>query len=82
MDLRFSTPLASTGACDTVPQAGPIGLGAAARIVAPGNPDVSVLLARMRRRDANGMPPIGTSLADPAGVALVRQWIASLTGCN
>jgi len=82
MDLRFSTPLASTGACDTVPQAGPIGLGAAARIVAPGNPDVSVLLARMGRRDANGMPPIGTSLADPAGVALVRQWIASLTGCN
>jgi hypothetical protein len=82
VDLRFSTPLSSTGTCDAVPQAGQVGLGAAARIVAPGNPDLSVLLARMGRRDAIGMPPIASSLADPAGVALVRQWIASLPGCN
>jgi uncharacterized repeat protein (TIGR03806 family) len=82
MDLRFSTPLASTGACGAVPQAGDVGLGTAARIVAPGSPDLSVMVARMGRRDASGMPPVGTNLVDQAGVALIRQWIASLAGCN
>ena len=82
MDLRFSTPLAGTGACNAVPQAGDVGLGAGARLVVPGNPDLSVMVARMGRRDAAGMPPLGTNVVDAAGVALVRQWIASLTGCD
>jgi hypothetical protein len=82
MDLRFSTPLASTGTCGAAPQAGDVGLGASARIVSPGSPDLSVLVARMARRDASGMPPLGSAVVDVAGVALVREWIAALPGCD
>ena len=82
MDLRWDTPLAATGACNAVPQAGDLGLGSGARLVVPGNPDLSILPARMGRRDAAGMPPLGTTLVDAEGVALVRQWIAGLAGCN
>jgi uncharacterized repeat protein (TIGR03806 family) len=81
MDLRFDTLLANTQACDAVPQSGDLGLGQAARIIAPGAPDNSVLAARMNRRDADAMPPLASSLVDTAGVALMRDWIASLTSC-
>lgn len=81
LDLRFATPLASTGTCDATPQAGDLGLGAAARIIAPGRPDDSVLLARVTRRDADGMPPLASTVVDEAGALLLRDWIASLPGC-
>ena len=61
LDLRYSVLLSSTGACDVPPTAGDLGLGASARIIAPGNPDVSVLVARMNRRDANQMPSLGSN---------------------
>jgi hypothetical protein len=64
------------------PTAGDLGLGAGARIIATGNPDASVLLARMNRRDASQMPPLASNVVDTAGVALVRDWIASLTTCQ
>ncbi|HEX6998802.1 MAG TPA: PQQ-dependent sugar dehydrogenase [Gammaproteobacteria bacterium] len=81
MDLRYGTPLDATGACDALPQAGDLGLGAAARIIAPGRPADSVLPARMGRRDANGMPPLASRVVDAAGVALIEEWIAGLAGC-
>jgi hypothetical protein len=40
LDLRYSSLLSSTAACDVPPTAGDLGLGASARIIAPGNPDV------------------------------------------
>ncbi|HVY66575.1 MAG TPA: PQQ-dependent sugar dehydrogenase [Gammaproteobacteria bacterium] len=82
MDLRYSTLLSATAACDAPPQAGDLGIGAAARIVAPGSPANSVLVARANRRDANGMPPLASSVVDAAGVALLTQWIAGLTSCQ
>jgi hypothetical protein len=82
MDLRYGTLLSATMACDAPPQAGDLGLGAAARIVAPGSPANSVLLARASRRDANGMPPLASSEVDTAGVTLLEQWIAGLTTCQ
>jgi len=80
MDLRWNTALAATNACNVVPQAGDLGV-AGARIIAPGDPDASVLLLRMDRRDAQGMPPVASHLVDAAGVQLVRDWIAALGGC-
>jgi uncharacterized repeat protein (TIGR03806 family) len=82
LDLRSSILLSSTAACDAPPTAGDLGIGATARIIAPGNPDASVLLARMNRRDANQMPPLATNVVDAAGVALIREWITSLTTCQ
>lgn len=49
------------------------------RIVAPGAPEQSALLHRMRsRRPASQMPPLGTVLADETSIQLVRRWIESL----
>jgi uncharacterized repeat protein (TIGR03806 family) len=82
LDLRYPTLLSNTNACGVPPQSGDLGLGAAARIIAPGGAANSVLLARMDRRDSNGMPPLASTLLDAAGVALVQQWINSLTTCQ
>jgi mono/diheme cytochrome c family protein len=81
MDLRYSTLLSSTNACNAMPQSTPFGQ-AGTRIIAPGAPDLSLVATRMNRRDSQGMPPLASSLVDAAGVALVRDWIASLTTCQ
>jgi uncharacterized repeat protein (TIGR03806 family) len=83
IDFRETTTLALTNACDRAPQAGDLGLGPTARIIDPGSPANSVLVERMRRRDHIAqMPPVGSSLVDTAGVALLEQWITSLSSCN
>ena len=82
LDLRAGVALADTNACDALPEAGDLGLGAAARIIAPGEPDLSVLLSRLERRDAHAMPPLASSIADAAGAASIRDWVASLDGCD
>ena len=81
MDLRYTTPLNSTNACNAMPQAGDLGLGANARLIAPGSAANSIVVNRANRRDSNGMPPLGSNQVDTAGVALLTQWINSLTGC-
>lgn len=51
----------------------------ATQVVAPGDPDASVLLHRMATRNPRQqMPPLGTALPDTEALALIRQWIASL----
>ena len=82
LDLRYATLLSSTNACGVSPTSGDLGIGAAARIIAPGSAANSVLVARMNRRDANGMPPLASGIVDTGGVALVTQWINSLTTCQ
>lgn len=47
--------------------------------VVPGDPEASVLLARMRSRDPfTQMPPLGTHVVDEEAVRLVSAWIAEL----
>jgi mono/diheme cytochrome c family protein len=82
MDLRYATLLSGTNACGVSPRAGDLGVGAAARIIAPGSAVNSVLVVRMNTRDANGMPPLASSIVDAVGVALIQQWIDSLTTCQ
>lgn len=80
LDLRYTVSLAGTNACDRVPQAGEMGI-ANARIIAPGDAARSVLVARANRRDAQGMPPLASTVVDAAGVTLLADWIDSLGGC-
>jgi uncharacterized repeat protein (TIGR03806 family) len=80
MDLRFSTPLAATNTCDLNPQAGSLGI-TDARLIAPGDASRSVVISRMSRRDAQGMPPLGSNQVDAAGVSLLTAWVNSLGGC-
>jgi uncharacterized repeat protein (TIGR03806 family) len=81
LDLRYTTSLADTEACDVVPDAGDLGL-MMARIIAPGNASRSVLVERTNRRDVNGMPPLGSTIVDSDGVSLLSDWINGLANCN
>ena len=81
MDLRYATALADTNACDVAPGLGDLGI-TNARLIAPGAATRSVLIARMSRRDAHGMPPLGSAQVDAEGAALLTNWVNSLTNCN
>ncbi|HSO36591.1 MAG TPA: PQQ-dependent sugar dehydrogenase, partial [Labilithrix sp.] len=51
----------------------------AGRLVAPGDPSHSLLLARITSNDPDlRMPPVARNVVDKAGASLVEQWIASL----
>lgn len=52
------------------------------RIIEPGDPDRSLLYLRMTRRDADGMPPLGSHRVDEEGAELIAAWIRSIEGCN
>ena len=82
LNLDAATALPFTNTCNVDPTKGNLGL-ANAKIIAPGAPDSSVLLARMNTRDPLvQMPPIGSHIVDANGVALLRQWISGLANCN
>lgn len=81
MDLRYTTAFSATNTCNVVPQAGDLGLGAGARLIAPGSAANSILINRTNRRDAFGMPTLGSNQVDTAGVTLLTEWVNSLTGC-
>ena len=81
MDLRYSTALADTNACDTLPFEGYLGIPNA-RLIAPGDSAASLIVERMQRRDIHGMPPLGSNVIDTLGVAQISSWIDGLSGCD
>lgn len=76
IDLRFDTPLGEMGVCNP-PEQGDLGI-VDARVVAPGAPERSVLLARMNTLGEERMPRLGTSVIDREAVDLVGAWIRGL----
>jgi mono/diheme cytochrome c family protein len=81
MDLRYSTALTDTNACDVQPLEGDLGIQNA-RLIAPGNSGASLIVNRMQRRDSHGMPPLGSNVVDASGVATITAWIDGLSACN
>jgi uncharacterized repeat protein (TIGR03806 family) len=81
MDLRFATPLAATMACGAEPQRGTLGIGPQVRLIAPGRPDLSSVLVRMRALDSNRMPTVASLVVDSEGSALIEAWIRALGAC-
>jgi uncharacterized repeat protein (TIGR03806 family) len=77
MELRFATESAKMGIIGVRPQHETQGL-ADAFLVAPGDPDRSLVYVRATKRGTGGMPPLGTSLPDPQGTKLLRDWIKQL----
>ena len=59
---------------DVVPSDGSLGLPNERRAVA-GAKESSTLWERMRLRDHLAMPPLGSTVVDTQGVALVGEWI-------
>ena len=81
MDLRYTTALSATNACDVVPVLGDLGI-ANPRLLAPGSAARSVVIARVNRTGANAMPPLSRHQIDTAGVQLLTDWVSGLTSCN
>lgn len=72
--------LAQLGVCK-LPVATGRGSGTGSFDIVPGAPDESILLQRMISTEPDiAMPEIGRSLVHAEGVALIRSWIASMTG--
>ena len=81
LDLRYTTALSTTHACDVAPTLSDLGI-TNSRLIAPGSAARSVLVARMDRTGADAMPPLTRHVIDEDGVQLVTSWINGLTGCN
>jgi uncharacterized repeat protein (TIGR03806 family) len=81
LDLRAGTPLADMKLCDAIPRLGSFGL-ADARLLAPGDHARSILWNRIAREDNSRMPPLFSRVVDTAGVAVIMQWIDTLSDCD
>jgi uncharacterized repeat protein (TIGR03806 family) len=80
LDLRFTTSLANTLACDVMP-VNDLGI-ANARRIAPGSAARSTVVARVNRTGADAMPPLARHTIDTLGVQLLTDWVNGLTSCN
>ena len=80
IDLRVTTPFEEMKLCNIEPTRGESGIENA-MLLAPGEPIRSVLVERMRTRGEGQMPPLGTSIIDGFGSALVGAWIEEMEGC-
>jgi hypothetical protein len=79
LDAAETEPIA-LGLCK-MPVAAGRGSGAALFDIVPGAPDDSIMLIRMQSTQPDiAMPELGRSLVHREGVALIRNWIASLAG--
>jgi uncharacterized repeat protein (TIGR03806 family) len=81
IDLRFTTALSATNACDENPQLGTLGI-TDPRLIAPGSAARSIVVARVNRTGADAMPPLSKHTVDTDGVQLLTNWVNSLTSCN
>jgi glucose/arabinose dehydrogenase len=77
MELSHPTPWSKMGIIDAEPKHHDLGISGA-RLIAPGDPDKSLLLARISRRGKDQMPPVASNEVDSQAVALIRLWIESL----
>lgn len=80
IDLRFATPLGATKVCNVVPSRGSMGISDA-RLLAPGNPERSLLFRRAAAENVWRMPPLGSQRVDTGGTQLLSEWIRAFTGC-
>jgi hypothetical protein len=77
MDLEFTTTLEKMKAIDVPPLHHMYGI-ADPRLIAPGDPDRSILLKRISHRGEGQMPQLATAVVDTQAVKLLREWIIQL----
>jgi glucose/arabinose dehydrogenase len=77
MDLEFATTLEKMKVLDVPPLHHKYGVEEA-RLVAPGDPERSILLHRISHRGEGRMPQLATTRVDEQAVELLRQWIEGL----
>lgn len=81
IDLNYRTAFSDTNTCDVEPSIDDLGIPNA-RIIAPSNADISVLLARMERLDEHRMPPLASLMVDQNATTLIRDWINGRANCD
>jgi len=81
LDLRYETPLNETGTCFVKPDKGDLGVEDA-MLIKPGEPNKSTVYLRMNTLGFERMPNLGSFVIDTETVALVKEWIESIAGCN
>ncbi|MGE3804804.1 MAG: PQQ-dependent sugar dehydrogenase [Gemmataceae bacterium] len=77
IDLEFNTPLDKMGLVGVRPNQAAFDLKDA-QLIAPGNPEQSMLYQRMIRRGQGQMPPLASAHVDEHAGKLLRQWIDKL----
>lgn len=77
MELGIATPLKDMQLVGARPQHDTLGIENA-MLVAPGEPDRSVLVHRLSRRGPGQMPPLVSHHVDTEAVQLMREWISQL----
>jgi hypothetical protein len=77
LDLRISTPLEQTGLINGELAAGDLGI-AGAKIIAPGAPEKSILLRRLKDTGFFRMPPVQYHNEPSPILPVLEEWIRSL----
>jgi hypothetical protein len=75
--LTYTIPLEKTGVVEVLPLHGNFGIGNA-KVLAPGDPDRSLIAYRMSKLGEGRMPHIASSVVDDDAVKLIRDWIQQL----
>ena len=78
-DLRFQ-PLSKMNICDVAPETSDLGIEDA-RLLAPGDPQRSIISVRLASLSPEAMPPIGKNLVDIDAAAVLEEYIASVSQC-
>jgi len=78
-DLRYQ-PLEQMNICDVAPEVSDLGIEDA-RLLAPGDPQRSIISVRLGLLGPGAMPPIGKNLVDIDAAAVVEEYIASVSEC-
>jgi mono/diheme cytochrome c family protein len=77
IDLEFATKLDRMKLVDVKPTHHTFDLPDA-KLIAPGQPDRSVLLHRLAHRSQGHMPPLATSVVDKDAAKLMAEWIRAM----
>jgi uncharacterized repeat protein (TIGR03806 family) len=80
-DFRYQVDFKEMNICNQSPETGDLGVSDA-RLLVPGDPDNSLISLRMKDLGDSRMPPLGTSVADSTGVAVIDAWISSISDCQ
>lgn len=81
MDLRFDTLPEAMNLCNVGPMQSDLGIEDAC-LLAPGEPERSLLWQRLTANDGNRMPPLGSHVLDDHGIGLIEDWIAQMDECT
>ncbi len=76
IDFRWGVAFEDRGILDAPPSGETLGIDDS-RLFAPGDPDRSVIPARMSDLGAHRMPPLASERVDDEAVELIREWIGA-----